>query len=381
VDDTQSGPTFTVNTTIDTADSSCAVDHCSLREAIIAANINGDNNTIIVPAGTYALTLPGANERASQTGSLDITSNIVIDGAGAGQTTIQGVSGDPVLFISGTSVVTLQQVGITGGSNGVQIQNTPHVTLLESHVYNNGLRGVYAASTGSYPNYSHTLLVNRSTISGNMGGGIYLYYSYATIENSTISGNTFPAGNGQGGGIFQFYGGTVNVRNATITNNHASSGGGILGASSFFVANSIIYGNTASTWGANCYGQLLSQGHNMIALAQPSYCHWNAAVGADGDFTTQDPLLQPLADNGGSTPTHALGLLSSILGTGNSAEPGSGGFACLASDQRGIGRDRYNCDPGAFQTDYPPSVVALQNNAAVGTPTINEGSEFDTSVT
>jgi len=45
-----------------------------------------------VPAGTYTLTIPGANEDANQTGDLDITSDLTINGAGAHSTVIQSLA-------------------------------------------------------------------------------------------------------------------------------------------------------------------------------------------------------------------------------------------------------------------------------------------------
>src|SRR5690242_7952991 len=74
--------TITVNTTTDELNND---GDCSLREAIQAANTNAavDRCTagtltpideIIVPPGTYTLTLAGANENNNATGDLDISS-------------------------------------------------------------------------------------------------------------------------------------------------------------------------------------------------------------------------------------------------------------------------------------------------------------------
>src|SRR5215469_6250819 len=80
--------TFRVNTTLDTV----AVDlkrgkdaagHVSLRSAIQAADARGGSNTIILPAGTFTLTIAGAGEDAGATGDLDITGNLTIKGNGS----------------------------------------------------------------------------------------------------------------------------------------------------------------------------------------------------------------------------------------------------------------------------------------------------------
>ena len=49
-----SGATFTVTKTTDTADGSCSIVDCSLREAILAANASPSPDTVVIPAGVYA---------------------------------------------------------------------------------------------------------------------------------------------------------------------------------------------------------------------------------------------------------------------------------------------------------------------------------------
>jgi hypothetical protein len=55
-----------------------------------------------------------------------------------------------------------------------------------------------------------------------------------------------------------------------------------------------------------------------------------------------DPLLGPLANNGGQTATHALSPLSPALGKVMSPR------LCQTSDQRGVAR-AVPCDIGAFE--------------------------------
>ena len=81
-------------------------------------------------------------------------------------------------------------------------------------------------------------------------------------------------------------------------------------------------------------------------------------LGGDGSPVI-DPLLKPLADNGGATETHALQSDSSAINSGNNA-------ICTASpvngvDQRGNGRPQgTTCDMGAFElgsTLYLPIIM------------------------
>ena len=79
---TVAGAGITVTTTDDELNSD---GDCSLREAIQAANTNAavdacnphiGAETITVPAGTYTLSIAGANEDANATGDLDITAGL-----------------------------------------------------------------------------------------------------------------------------------------------------------------------------------------------------------------------------------------------------------------------------------------------------------------
>ena len=96
--------TFKVNTTLDTVAVNLrtgkdATGHISLRSAIMAADARGGSNTIKLPGGTYTLTIAGANEDASATGDLDITSNLTIKGSGSNRTIIDGNNLDRVVEI------------------------------------------------------------------------------------------------------------------------------------------------------------------------------------------------------------------------------------------------------------------------------------------
>jgi hypothetical protein len=83
-----------------------------------------------------------------------------------------------------------------------------------------------------------------------------------------------------------------------------------------------------------------SNGHN---LATDGTCNLVAA----GDQANTDPVLGPLADNGGPTRTHALLPGSPAI---DAADPGQ----CPVADQRGIARPQGpSCDVGAFEREQP----------------------------
>jgi hypothetical protein len=91
------------------------------------------------------------------------------------------------------------------------------------------------------------------------------------------------------------------------------------------------------------------------------------------DLTGVDPLLAPLADNGGRSETLALGAASPARDAGNPAIPGSGGLACEFDDQRAVARPLGAvCDIGAFEADLVPTPTPTETPAASATPSPTE---------
>jgi hypothetical protein len=153
-------------------------------------------------------------------------------------------------------------------------------------------------------------------------------------------------GNSQGGGLYH-KSGTVTLSNVTITGNTAGTGGGLhkeLGAL-ISLRNTIIAGNSAAD-GPDCFNTLTSQDYNLIG--DTTDCNLTGPTA--NTLTGRDPMLGPLQDNGGWTETHALLAGSPAIGAGNPAIPGSVGFPCETTDQRGVGRPQgLVCDIGAFE--------------------------------
>ncbi len=138
---------FAVTKTADTNDGACDAD-CSLREAIIAANALPGSDTITVLAGTYTLGIAGTGEDASATGDLDITDDVVINGAGAAQTIIDGGAIDRVFHIHTGVVVEINDVTVQNGNapfEGGGIFNDSNATLT---IINSTISGNSAASRG-----------------------------------------------------------------------------------------------------------------------------------------------------------------------------------------------------------------------------------------
>jgi hypothetical protein len=195
-----------------------------------------------------------------------------------------------------------------------------------------------------------------------VGAGLLNEGGTAQLTNVTISGN---AAEEDGGSLRTIAGGLSVLNNLTVIGNTADAdaapamfgddGGGIVArdGGTIEVRNSIVAGNADlsgeapdCSHGGPSPGTITSGGHNI--LGDDTGCDFIPAsgdkVGTGG--AAIDPRLSPLADNGGSTETHALLAGSPAIDAGDPAPPGSGGSACAAADQRGAPR---NCDIGAYE--------------------------------
>jgi hypothetical protein len=177
-----------------------------------------------------------------------------------------------------------------------------------------------------------------------------------TIENSTISGNESFA---SGGGINTLYIAYTNLHNTTVTNNAAGyyCGGVYVYNGNADIRSSIIAGNT-SVYSQNQFGYYSAADLDVFASgATISGDHdviMTSNAPTPSDTITADPLLLPLADNGGPTMTHAFDLTSPALDAGSNPDDHS-------FDQRGPGYLRTlggGTDIGAFEApgDIPDPI-------------------------
>jgi hypothetical protein len=426
------GPTLTVDTVADDPAAAGCIEgvpaDCSLRGALINANADGNAEieTVVVPAGVYVLTVPGDG---TATGSLDVRSSLVLQGAGAESTIIDANGLDRVLTVNGGGAtadraftasgltfrggrpcnqlgggddggntaggglmilgigrlsdvivesnvscaagggiwspafgasLTLERVVIRGntGRGGGGIRSDGSLTMLDSTVSGN----TSDLAPGGGLHLRGTAVIDGSTITGNharaRGGGIdsgddasaFCCYVTATITNSTISGNVshaFTSGTPQrfpgiSGGI-HIERSAFTLRHVTITENVAEthpetggrgSGGGISSTVSragfLTIENSIVAGNVGI------------QECNLLSGLTFS------ATGLLGCGGPLDPVLGPLAANGGPTLTHLPESGSPALDAGEST-------VCASDDQRNEPRPSGpGCDLGAVEVQIAP---------------------------
>jgi predicted outer membrane repeat protein len=224
----------------------------SLRQAIIDANANPGADMVTIPAGTYTLTIAGADEDAGLTGDLDITQNLTIVGDGADVTIIDGNGLDRIFDIHGGVTVNISGVTIRGGEvatglgGGGGIRSVGNLTLEDVIVTNN-----MAAHDGGGIHSTGNIMLLSSTVSGNEvtvvrhGGGVYAAGT-ASLINTTVNDN---ASHGRGGGVFGEDGSTLTITNSTIRENVAAGEGGGIRGPNITIQVSTISGNTGISGG------------------------------------------------------------------------------------------------------------------------------------
>jgi sugar lactone lactonase YvrE len=319
----------------------------SLREAIETA-IPGS-------AITFGAALEGATIGLDGI-PLVVTRDLTIDASGLSSgLTLDGNGASGVLQIQ-SSVVTLDSLTITGG-------------IESSSCFGGGIL-----------NDSGAVTVLNSTIVGNhaicFGGGIGNNAGVVTLRNSTITGNTSDSG----GGLWTNSGSFL-IENSTIAGNDATSvGGGLwLESGNLDLENSIVAGNTALQDNDLSKGvlplNLTNLGNNLIGDNTSVTTEFPADgvfVGGDG-FPLTDPILAPLADNGGPTETMMLLPGSPALD--------AGGSTALLTDQRGFERILgTGLDIGAYEAaagSYTPDGLTLQ--AIIDSGLTGPGVEFEIS--
>ncbi len=346
--------TINVNTATDEYGGSPS--SCSLREAITAAQTNAASDgcpagsgpdVISLPSGEYKITRAGADEDANVTGDFDVTGTnalIIQPARSDAQVIVDGNGLDRVFDQQGNNQLGLNNLTIRGGK----------LTLIEDGA---GVRN----SAGELSIEGSTLTVNASDYQG----GAIAAYSSTTISNSTISGN---GAAGNGGGLYVPGGATATVRSSTITENTADAdndgngyGGGFAdaGATSVNFVNTINAGNkdrsAAPENAPDCHsGPFYFPDYTMqVQPFAAGVCLIGFNPGTNK--VVPDPMLGPLRDNGGQTPTHALLAGSPAIGAGAPGGPDQ----CPSKDQIGNDRPIDGCDIGAVQYKAPEPPVKV----------------------
>ncbi len=360
----------------------------NLNASAVSGNTGGSGAGISAGPGMVTITSsqitgnqagPGANGGGLALGGPATITNSTISGNTAGG---QGGGVFINVALQTTTVVSFSRSTITGnrgGAGGGVMNLDGTVTVADSTISGNatatfrtagGLDNALSAgrmtitdsfiagNVGSGVVNGGEMTVSGSTIAGNTspfeGGGLEAGYGDTTVVNSTISGNTSAT---FGGGVSLFGTASVQLTSVTITGNTANGvagsqhgGGGLASFPSVtqggraILRNTLIAGNITASLGPDVIGTVISLGFNLIGQRDDSL-GWSALDQTGDFFAPLDPLLGPLQDNGGPTPTHALLAGSPAIEKGDPTLFGS-------VDQRGTVRfhNGFNApvDVGAF---------------------------------
>ena len=403
--------------------------NCTLREAVEAANTNAtvdacahtgamEPDTINLATGTYELSAVGAGEGDNLTGDIDVdttavnASNLTIDGAGAGATTIDTDDtpewGDRVLEqISNTGTLTISDLTITdghitGASGGGGFKMNGGTVLIErSRITGSSSDlqggGVSAPGSGSLSITDSTIDANTST--GNTGsGGVYSNATTTTVDSTVIRGNTAtnsvaPEGGGMeadsttltmtdsviadnhlidsagadaildGGGLM-IQGGSATIRGSTFNDNDITGGalhigGGIFTTGFLTLINSTLSGNEALGGSSDGGGLFVNAGTTSVI------------------HTTFGP--NPVADSGSAIFNNSgtdVNLFRSVIETSGAAAACGPAIAEFASGGDNVVTDT-TCmaETGNDDTDADPMLGLLMNNGgpSAGAPGLLEG--------
>jgi predicted outer membrane repeat protein len=293
-------------------------------------------------------------------------------------------AGEGAAIHSGGTVTVINSEFISNSSQSsggaIFIHPTGRVTVKNSRFVNNsavGAGGAIAVQQNWSLSVEETTFDNNSALSGgaisivNSNGG---NGTAVNIRNSLFASNT--ASNGVGGAIQSVYfsNSPAVIENNTFFANHAAVfGGAISTENGVTLKNNTFSENDADATGSPGASLYLSGANADASLYNNIFAN-NTGGGECGEFSApdlvvtgntnivedasgrcgslpgtivSDPLLGPLADNGGLTQTMALLPGSPAIDAGDSAN-------CPSTDQRGVVRPQGSkCDIGAFEAPNP----------------------------
>ncbi len=356
-----------VDSTSDIVDGDYTTGNLSLREAVELSNAVAGANEITFAPGLAGSTITLGSELA-------ITDDLTITGLGANQLTISGNNASRIFNVdnpSEASTVSISGLTLTAGSalGGGAIRNVETLTLDSVEVTNsNGATG----GGGGLVN-AGTAVVTNSTFFNNRAneGGAILSGVSLTVVNSTFSANESEFS----GSAISNLSGSTTIVNSTIVGNRADSDGSGSGAFAVYtettpyeMRNTIVAGNLAGLGStASDVAGAITGSNNLIGDASSAGGFVHGVDGnivgnaGSGTLALSSILNTTLANNGGSTRTHALATGSLAIDAGDNAYAttnGQIGGTALITDQRGAGFDRIVnslVDIGAFEA--PVAVV------------------------
>ncbi len=315
--------TFAVTVPGPEADGVCDV-HCSLRDAVGAANASPGADLVTIPAGLYELGAPPIDPGiASESAVLTLTDDVTLVGSGADTTVLDGgflVDGSiadtspAVVEVASGVTASLTSLTVQNGLGG--ILNHGVLTLDSCVVRSNGGPAPYAVpydSSGGISN-AGTLTVLASRVESNsapFGGGL-MNTGSAVVEGSTFATNVASLG----GAILDF--GSLTIRGATLRENVAVTVGGVPGSGGAIASagESRVEGSTLAWNEAVIGGALFVATSGATMTVDGSTVTLNVADPASGAVANGFPGSATLAPEPGGALAITTSSITSNVGAG-----------------------------------------------------------------
>lgn len=333
--------TFSVTVPQDVYDGICDK-HCSLRDAVAAANRKSGGDRIVLPEGSYDLSLKNPldgnrqpiDEDNNALGDLDVTDRLVISGDGMFRTTLYGLINDRLIEVRPDAQLTLEHMTLGNGRsvlNGGAVENHGTLEVRDVLVINNRVfawepsnepgdrfhdgRGGGIASYGKLTVIASRFQDNAALgdeIYGGLGGAIYskgtlwvqdsfFHYNFAGTPYDTGAGAAiFNSGQARiersavidhvaqeypDGGAITNDGGTLELLNSTLSGNEGSLTNGFYdeatGQSKAILTNVTITRSPCYVFG-NCHEAVINGGDLSIR---------NSIIAGNGEGGSEDNCM------------------------------------------------------------------------------------------
>lgn len=365
----------------------CRDGACALSSTTLPCTEQGIRNAIAAGVGPYTFDCEGPTTIVTEA-EIAIDNHVILHGRG--DLILDGKDDHRLFFVHRQVIATLDGFVLTNGRAAKRIDNqgcggllnVGTLTLTNSVVSSNTAP---LGGGGGLCNLGLLTLIDSAVVDNTAKSCAGIFTNvWSTLIRSTVSGNTATSG---GGGICSS--GGLELGSSTVSGNAAARTGGIESSGILMVVNSTISGNASEEGAAGIFnldtatlmsstvagndavgagGDIRNVGELIVlnTLVDGS-CTMDAAATSDGyniespgdtcgfgqetdrvNVTEGELGLDPLADNGGPTMTHAL-LPGSVAVDVIPEE------ACeLPEDQRAAPRpdtDGSMCDVGAFELE------------------------------
>jgi hypothetical protein len=369
---------------------------CTLRAAVMQANFNSGDSTILLPAGIFQLSRQPNGANGADSGDLNLEKSsfawITIVGAGAESTIVDGGDLDRIFRVELGTAASIRQLTVRNGSagsgGGIRADGAialAHVRIVDNVADFDG-GGLYLDSASSSSLYFTDILGNQA---GDIGGGLYLSanvtgvvsMNYVRIRDNVadFAGGLYHLGSGSldlgrslvsenralaaGGLAFAETFAQVRVTSSTVAGNRATSptagfGGGIHNSSTLYLVNDTISGNSATVHGGGIFNLGNASLYNSTVAFNEADVDADPIGGTGGGIRNEPPGIlairnsvlagnyrsgTPVPDDcSGSLGSYGFNRLSSFAGCAITQTGGCGGMHRLLGSNSELGPLRYN---------------------------------------